>query len=130
MPDRRNAVREAHLIYKTKDSLDAKKRDEKIALLVSHDLWSNRNIIAITGATPWFVTKVNRKTNKKGGNLNPESLETIERIIRLKDKGEVDRSLYEKVVADGTSVYVLAALLGEPVTTVKRRAGLIERDAA
>ena len=127
MTDHRTAVQEANAIYRRRSTLNTpEKRDEAIKVLAGHEVWSNANIHDITGASIWFIHLLAPKSAKTGGKINPETLEDIAEIIRQKDRGELDRSLFERVVDRGTSVYVLSRLSGYSITSTKRYAGRLK----
>lgn len=130
MTDRRHEVREAHGIYLRRGQMSPSERESAILILDGHGIWSNAQIAAIAGSTPWFIAPITGKTDRTGGRLNPATLSMIREAIALKDKAQTDRELLAQIVDGGTSPYVLADLVGMSVSTVKRQVAAARKEGA
>ena len=113
------AVKQAFDIYKRKDALDEFGKEDAVALLGSQGLWSQRQMSAITGATPFFVAQRNTKTDTTGGKFNPQTFDLLLEAIELYDAGETNRHLLRRIFEAGTSVFMMSRLIGIPVSTIQ-----------
>lgn len=119
------ALQQAALIHRQAPTASLEERERNVVLLDGPGIWSQAQIVAITHASRWQVHRLSKKSNRRGGKFNPESLPLLIEIRRHKDKGQLDRTLFARVVAQGTSPDMIARLTGYSSTSVKRYAGLI-----
>lgn len=122
MTDHRKELREAHDIHRRRATFDAEQQERAIVKLAGHELWSMAQIAAIVGVPKHHVYKLVTKTDHTGGKFNPASIELILEEIANKDRNEPNRALTARILADGTSSYMLEKLTGQDVSTIKWRA--------
>lgn len=102
------AVTHAHEVYTTRDTLTREEKIEQARRLAKFGVYSNRQIATFTGLRPALVNTINEKRDKSGGNLEPESLPFIARIIQ----GEKTPDMIATALAAGAGPTMLARLSG------------------
>lgn len=120
--DKRDEVKAALEIYRRREVFDREMQERAIKTLVDHGCWSGRQIVKITGAPDALVRMFTTKTDRTGGRFNPDTLELIQEAIVLRDSNDWNPYLIRAIHERGTSLKVLALLLGASVSTVKWQA--------
>jgi hypothetical protein len=92
--------------------------DDAVALAET-DVFSVRNIVAITDLPQTFAYELLHKHNKIGGRLNPETLPLIYDIWLERARGPGDPKAWVRTVLKlGTSQLMLAKLTGIPQASI------------
>lgn len=128
MPDNRKAVQQADEIFRRNDR-DPVRRAASVALLASHGVWSMPQICAISGATMYEVRRLVQKRDQTGGRFHPNTLTLVLEEFRIRDLGQTNDRLTAKIVADGTSIVMLARLLDVKVSEIRTQVRRAERSA-
>lgn len=119
MAEHYEAVKQADEIYRRSDKFDADRRARAIALLGSHGLWSLAQISAISGAGMHEVRRAVTKKDSTGGRFNPATLTWILEEFDLRGRQDTNDLLTTKIVDEGTSVVMLARILGVSIPSIR-----------
>ena len=84
------------------------------------EMFSKRNIAAITGLSIYYVDQLVTKKDKTGGVFNPEALPQLHQLWVEYAQGGKPVALMRTIVKQGVSQQFLAKLVGIPTTTVNR----------
>lgn len=116
------AVEQAIWAYAHRDTMDKQTRLDHVIALAAWGVYSNRQVALLTGMDPHDVAAYSGKTDRTGGNLNPDALPLILDLIHIDARGEVDFFAVKRALDAGVSGRMLARLTGRSQVTLARHA--------
>lgn len=116
------AVEQAIWAYTHRDTMDRQTKLDQVVALAAWGVYSNRQIAMLCGMDPHDVAGFSGKTDRTGGNLNPEALPLILDLIHIDARGEVDFFAVKRALDAGVSGRMLARLTGKSQVTLARHA--------
>ncbi len=93
--------------------------------LAGYGIFSSRQLQKICRNRISYTTISRRtgKSSKTGGNINPDSLETIRDVLYAKHNGQINYLAISSILADGTSQGMVSRLTGVAQSTISKRLG-------
>lgn len=117
------ALNEAIWIRDNAQKIDKQSLFDAIASIGEHNIYSSRQIASFTnGALDHSsVSKIIKKKNKTGGNLNVHSLEELREVFYSRERKRTNYKLIAKIIQDGTSQGMVEKLTGVKQSTISRK---------
>lgn len=128
--DNWTAVKEAASIYRHAGNVSPAWRLEAVETLASHKLWSLTQIVAISGVPMHDVRRIASKKSHTGGRFNPATLQLILELFDLTSLERTNDNLVARIVQEGTSVGMLARIIGAPVGRFRNQLERVARGQA
>lgn len=118
-----SALNEAIWLRDNIDLLNRAEIEEAIQRLGAFDVFSNRQIRAITAGkvSHQAVARITNKSDRSGGNLNPGSLELLRSVLYRRADSESDFDLIAQAVEQGTSQHMISKLTGVSQSTISKK---------
>jgi len=116
------AVQHAQRVHANRHEFTREALVNEAVALGEWELFSGRQISAITGLRPALVNDLIAKTDRTGGTLKPESLGYIIILMRATAREDDDCQAIADALKAGVSSIMLARLTGRSQSTLSRRA--------
>lgn len=116
------ALKEANYIYTHRDSYDQQGLTDAVVALAEWKLFSNRQIVDITGSDMRTVSALTKKTDRTGGSFNPDALPAVIELTEARTRGERGEKAIAAALEGGVSLSMLARLTGASKSTLSRHA--------
>lgn len=128
MTQNHQALKEATYIYAHRDTFTRQGLVDAVVSLSEWNLFSNRQIVAITGMSMRDVCALTKKTDRTGGSFNPEALPNVIALSEARARGEKGQKAIVAALEGGVSLSMLAKLTGAPKSSLARHA--VNQEAA
>lgn len=116
------ALVEANYTYEHKEHFNRQGLVDAAVSLAEWDLFSNRQIAAITGLDARVVGALTKKTDRTGGAFNPAALGNVIELSEARARGEKGSEAIAAALQGGVSLSMLAKLVDAPKSTLARHA--------
>jgi hypothetical protein len=96
-----------------------------IVQLSAFSVFSSRQIASVVShrASHSLISKIIKKKDKTGGNLNVDTLEVLRAILYSRSDGKADYELISEALEKGTSQGMISRLTGISQSSISRRLG-------
>lgn len=122
------ALKEAQYTFTHRDSFTRQGLVDAVVSLNEWGLFSNRQLVAITGVPMRQVCALTKKSDRTGGSFNPEALPNVIELSEARARGEKGQKAIVAALEGGVSLSMLAKLVDAPKSSLARHA--VQREAA